>query len=221
VRPEDLSLTFASVTLLYPPLPRFKGTELPDFYSEVCKRHQFDSFSLSGDSGALLETEAERRLKIEREELEYQEYVRNIRDAFPIVRQRTVDLIADASEHFGLRLFLPQDCTMRALWPVPDDLGDVADELRDKAFSIRQDQFEQLGGISGIGMHLTGHRGDDQDFGWTLEIAPYFPEDGNLFVEVTAHQHSPLREPDDVGMFLQETYDFLTTDVVAFVNTFL
>ena len=221
VRPEDLSLTFVAVTLLYPPLPRFKGNELPDFYSEVCKRHQFDAFSLVGDSGALLETEAERRLKIEREELSYEEHVRNIRDAFPMVKQRTVDLVNDASQHFGLRLFLPQDCTMRALWPVPEDLGDVDDELREKAFNIRDDQFEQLGQVSGVGMHLTGHSGEGGDFGWLLEIAPYLPEEGNLFVELSSHQHGAMGKADDVGDFLQTSYDFVTNNVVAFVNTFL
>jgi hypothetical protein len=221
VRPEDLSLTYAGVTLLYPPLPRFRGNELPDFYSDVCKRHQFDSFSLLGDSGARLETEAERKLAIEREEFSYEEHVRNIRDAFPMVKNRTVDLVSDAAQHFGLRFFLPQDCTMRAVWPVPQEIGDVEAELRDKAFNIRSDQFDHLGEVSGVGMHLTGHRGEAKDFGWSLEVAPYLPEEGNLFIEVSSHIHSPLQTADEVGDFLQDTYDFLTEDVVAFVNAFL
>lgn len=221
MNPTDLSLTFLGVTLLYPPLPRFKGNELPDFYSEVCKRHQFDSFSLIADSGALLETEAERKLRIERDEFAYEEHVRNIRDAFPLVRQRTEDLVTDASEHFGLRLFLPQDCTLRALWPAPEELGDIQTALREKAFSIRDDQFEQLGGMTAVGMNLVGHREEEADFGWSLEIAPYLPEEGNLYVEVSAHRHRPIQSPGGVGEFLQETYDFLTDDAVHFINTFL
>lgn len=221
MRSEDLTLTFVGVTLLYPPLPRFKGNELPDFYSAVCKRHQFDSFSLLGDSGALLETEAERRLKLDREELLYEEHVRNVRNPFPMVRQRATDLVSEAAQTFGLRLYLPQDCTVRALWPVPEGIEDIGEELKDKAFGLRTDQFDHLGNVSGVGMHLTGHRGENDDFGWGLEIAPYLPEDGYLYIEVAAHQHMPMNSADEVGEFIQKTYDFLTNECADFINTFL
>jgi hypothetical protein len=216
-----LSLSFVSVTLNYPPLPRFSGTELPEFYSEVCKRHQFDSFRLVGDSGALLETEAERRLKIDRDAFIYDEYLRGSR-SFPLVKQRAADLVSDAAQHFGqIRLFLLQDCTLRALWPVPEAIEDVEAELREQAFKIREDQFAQLGGISGVGMHLTGHRGEHGNFGWGVEIAPYFPEERNLFIEVNSHAHEPMTTSDEVADFIDTTYRFLTDNVVDFVNTFL
>jgi hypothetical protein len=221
VRSEDLTVTFLGLTLLYAPLPRFAGTELPTFYSEVCKRHQFDSFSLVGDVGALLETESERRLRIEREQLMFEEYIRGSRNSFPLAKQRAMDLVSDATEHFGMRFFLPDDCGIRALWPAPEEIGSIESALRSEAFKLRDDQYEHLGGVSGAGMDLVGHFGEEEDFGWQLELAPYLPEPGNLFLSISAHKHSPLMNAEEVGNFIQQTYDFMTDNVVDFVNSFL
>lgn len=219
MRREDLTPIYVSVDLSYPPLPRFKESELPAFYAEVHRTHQFESFEMHGDSGGVLETEGERRLRVTRGELEYEEYVRDVRDAFPLVRQRTVELLEDAAKHFSLRLFILTDTTIRALWPTSDDT-EVSKTLRERAFSINDDQFNLLGDVDGAAMSLTGMR-EEPDFHWTLEIAPYLRDESKLFIELSAHPHEPYETPRVVGEFMQSTFDFLDDNVVHFVNTFM
>lgn len=87
---QGLRLTFVSIDISFPNLPRFSGKTFADFYSEIHDRHPFESIEIQGDSGAVLETEGERRLEIRRDGVALQEQVRV---DWELIKRGTVDLL--------------------------------------------------------------------------------------------------------------------------------
>src|SRR5947209_1369681 len=103
VAAQNLRPTYVSVLAMFPVLDKFRGTELPDFYAAIRHHHHYESFEQRGDEGAEMETDGERSLEIDRSSLELEEYPRT---GFDVVRKNIVDVIGEASKHFGLFTFV-------------------------------------------------------------------------------------------------------------------
>lgn len=217
---EDFRLTYASLALSYPPLPRFKGGAIKEFAAEIDPAHPFESVRVTGDAGGVLETEGRRWLQLEREGLELQE--RTIDGSWELTCKRMVDLIGSALERFSIPIVIPQEVLLRALWPIPQQDMEAAALMRSKALGVEDAAYKLLGdNVRGGSVTVVGAKEEaDPNFRWSVEIAPYLTDETQIWVELEAN---PLGMGDQelVEKALQGSFDFLQDNVMKFMDTVL
>ena len=214
MRPEDLRLTYMYVGIDYPTLPRFTGNEFPAFWQQIHGRHPFESCD---KNEGVLETEAERRFIVTRDDMTLQEWVRI---GFEPLKKNTVDLFKEATNHFGVRLFRVSDITFRALWPVPDELAPAHATLREKLLRLDDDHYKFLGAVESTPIEFVGDS-EPPPRHWHVRLEGSLVDETLLFVELENTFFEPLQKADVVGEYLQLSYDFLTNNVTHFVNSFM
>lgn len=221
---EQVRLTFVSVDLLYPPLPRFTGTQLPDLYAAVCKRHNFEVFERQGEEGATFGTKGVRELIIGRDRIHIEE---NVQIHYDLLQRNFADLVGIACENLGISTLSMPRILLRALWPLSADGEDEAGErLRASAFKVNDDQFGLLRAenIDAVGLFLHLTREEDEhsrlELG-PLELGPYLEDSSQLFLELDQHRHETIETPAVLQERLRSVYDYFHGQVVPFVGTLL
>lgn len=223
VESTALRLIFSGITVSYPQLKRFKGSELADLFAKLHHAHGFESFEQHGDVGATMETEGANTFDIFRDRLAIEEHVRS---DFEVVKRNALDVFHTTKDHFpdDFYTFRVADVTLRALWPCPAaETGEnfVSDVLREHATNFTEDQFEVLGEVGGVSLTLHGVREDPVHSHFSLEIAPYWRDETQIYVEVSMRFYKQVEKVEVIGERLQITYDFLSDNITKFVKTFL
>jgi hypothetical protein len=214
---QNLRPNYVRVTVLYPVLDKFRGTELPDFFALIRHQHDFESFDQKGDEGATLETDGARRMQIERGNLEISEWPRT---GFDVVQKNIVDIVTTAYKHFGMYAFQVSGARIGATLDLPEDGADVFDQLKSEVVNLADDQYAHLGDPERVSLKINGHR-KEPEMGWGIEILPSFDSPHQLELRLETHPHYNTDRPEAVGDFLGLSYEFLDQNVVHFVNTFL
>jgi len=215
MRTEDLRPVYVSVLGVYPLLNKFRGTELSDFFAVVRKTHLYESFQQKGDDGAVLETESERTLELDRGSMHMEEYPRTGMD---LVKKNVVDLTSDVKKHFGLYAMRCMRVRIEAVWPIPDDLRPAVSTMRRQVLTVEDDQYQMLGETEDVGIRLIGHR-DNGNFGFNIEISSDPEEEGQLNLRLETHSHDDVGTPAVIGEFVDKSWEFLHNNVAHFVNT--
>lgn len=219
---ESLRLTLLSYTVMFPPLPKFVGDELTDFYASIHERHPFESFYQRGESGAIMSTEARRKLEIEREHASYEERVST---DFEMAVLNAVDIAEDIYTHFDdFRFFYGPEAMLRATWPTPTGL-EVQDLMRAQALRLNDDQYQLLEKEAAEPVSPSlGFKGtlDDPHRHWTLAVEPHGRQKDALFLELhMSLSTAKSRKAEIIGEAIRSANDFLYSNVVAFIQSFL
>ncbi len=232
MRLDTRRLTFVFFRLVYPPLYRFTN-EIAEFLPRAREYFPFERFHMDGDSGGVLESEAWKRLEIERSKLSYQEQVN---EDFEVVRRNAVDLMTLALHHFEIPFFVVSRVTLRQRWPMEPGDPAVLDVMREHALKLEPGHFEPLGPIESVGLHLVGTVGDEEaeadegpvtdeagerSFHWHLEIDPFRTTENELFIQLGAEFRNPLDQADGIGEALQASHDFLYDNGGKFIAGFM
>jgi hypothetical protein len=187
---------------------------------------------MDGDSGGVLESEAWKRLEIERSKLTYQEQVT---EDFDVVKMNVTGLMTLALHHFEVPFFVVNRVTLRQRWPMEPGSPAVGDAMREHALKLEPSHFEPLGQVENVGLHLVGTVGQegeadegteaDEDrkpyFHWHLEIDPFQTGEDELYVQLQAYFRHPLSEADGIVEALQVSHDFLYDNGGRFVQGFM
>jgi hypothetical protein len=232
MRLDTRRLTFASFRLVYPQLYRF-GNEPAEFLPRAREYFPFEHFHMDGDSGAVFESEAWKRLEIERSSLSYQEQVT---EDFEVVKLNAVELMTLALHHFEIPFFVINRITLRQRWPLEPGAPAVGDAMRERALKLEPSHFEPLGAVDNVGLHLVGTVGGnegqadegaetdeqgDPDLHWHLEIDPFQTGEDELYIQLRTYFSRPLNEAEGVGEALQTSHDFLYDNVGKFIAGFM
>lgn len=210
MRPDVKQLTFVSYEVVFPPLRRFRGNELADFYALLHGLHPLESCVHHGEFGGTIETEGWVSIEISRESIAYQE---RAREDFSVVKKRATDVFDLARTHFDVRFYLLSEVKLRQVWPAPAE-ENMAQRLR-KALGIAPEHYNHLGEDVGAGIHLSGNH--ESGMHWHLELDPYLPEETSLWLQLTAHFPEPGETIDALADGLQKSSEFLEDDVTKFV----
>lgn len=216
---QEFRLTYVSVAISYPPVARFTTGSIKDFAAAIDGQHPFESIQIAGDTGGVLETEGRRYLRLERDSMELQE--RGFDEGWNFLRKNAVDLLSAAEKHFKIPIIIVPRITLRALSPVPSDVP-AADLLREKVLGLDEDQYGLLGEeVRGGSLTVVGDHADP-DFAWSVEIAPYLSDQGQVWLEVESNP-APFAADDasDLDSLLDATYDFLDKRVMTFLASVL
>ncbi len=212
---SEIRLTFVALELLCPPLARFRGTQLPDLFAKLSKRHRFETFE-HRDSGAALRTEGERELTIARERLRLEE---NVQVGFELLSQNFEDIVGTVKSHFDIPVFAFPQITVRGLIPVGGN-GDANKVLLERALSVKEDQFEVLDStVRGIGVRL--YLECSENHYAQVMIEPYLADPTQIFLAMDSQLSGQVQTPAVVRQRLEEVYEYFTKRVVKLVETFI
>ena len=232
MRPDTRRFTFIFIRLVYPLLPRF-GNEMAEFLPRAREYFPFEHWHMDGDSGAVLESEAWKRLEIERGRLSYQEQVS---EDFHVVKLNAVELMTLALHHFEIPFFVVNNVTLRQRWAMEPGAPAVGDAMREHALKLEPKHFEPLGSVENAGLHLVGtvdgedgeagesgeaDEGEPQHFHWNLEIDPFQTRENELWIQFRASFSHPLNEAEGIGEAMQTSHDFLYDNVGKFIEGFM
>ncbi len=215
MRPDIKQLTLVSYEVVFPPLRRFKGNELAEFYALLHGLHPLESCVHHGEFGGTIETEGWVTIEISRESITYQE---RTREDFSVAKKRATDVFDLARTHFEVPFYAVSEVKLRQVWPAPAE-GDMAQRLR-KALGVAAEHYEHLGDNVGAGIHLFGND-DSHDMHWDLELDPNLREATSLWVQLKAHFHEPGETIDALADGLQHVSEFLEDNVTKFVQGIL
>lgn len=216
---HDFRLTYVSVALSYPPLPRFTTGSIKEFAAAVDSQHPFESIQIAGDTGGVLETEGRRYLRLERDSIELQE--KAFDEGWDFLRKNAVDLLSEAEKQFKIPIIIVPRIVLRALSPVPGEVP-AAELLREKVLGLDEDQYKLLGDeVRGGSLTVVGGH-EDPDFTWSVEIAPYLSDERQVWVEVESNP-APFAADDasDLDNLLDSAYSFLNDRVMTFLASVL
>lgn len=213
---ESLRLTFASLSLLYPPVSRFTGTQLPELYAALCKRHQFETFDMASGSGATLSTEGIRELSLERGSLTIEEHIQGAR-GFDLVRRNYIDMVEIIKEQLNIEVFFAPRMVMRGSVTLPDQ-QDVSDIMREKAISIRDDQFALLEAeeVEQIGIRIYANISDSHHA--HLGLTPSSTNPNVLYLSLGSYRRDQIETVTVLDTRLQESYDYFFGQILRFVG---
>lgn len=217
VRADDLRLIYLALgVFIAPPLQRFRGSELPDLYAELCKHHSLERCEVHGDEWAAFSTEGVNHFELRRDRFRITEQVQR---GFDIVKKDFADITEITQKKFNIQIFGEPRITLRALWPLPQNKS-AAECLRENAIGLKDDQFELLDNaeVDNVGLKLNA---DTEKGHFTLEITPYWRDETQLFIEMSDHQHEVIQTSAVIEQRLQDTYDYFTKTVVKFVESFM
>jgi len=220
---RDFRLIYVSVSLTFPPLPRFRQGAIKRFAAEIDNEHPFESVENRSDAGGVLETEGRRWLRIDRDGLEFQE--RSVEEGWDVVSRNAVDLVERARKSFQIPFYLVSEIIVRALSPVEPEASKL---LQERALGVNPEQYQLLGkDVRGGSVTVVGTH-EDPEFNWSVEIAPYLSDETNVWIEVESHPlglGTDVDEGGDEDDLLSEglhgTYKFLNENVMTFIANVL
>jgi hypothetical protein len=224
VKADDLRLTFASFEVRYPPLRKFEGSALTDFFAEIHEAHPFEDFAQHGTDGADMWIESERYLTIERDKLKHQEQVAT---AIEMIARNGTDLVKELNAFFDAYAIRGPDVTLRALWPVEnyDDFDRFSEYIRESVLTIDADQYDVLGSTVPVGpsLQFVGIADEPYHCHWGFEVDPYWPDEKQIFIDLNAdYIPAPtVEDPEEIGDRISAAYAILTDKVVPFLQSFL
>lgn len=214
---DDLSLSFASLRLMYPERPRFEGSLLPSLNAELAERHTFETFTHDHD-GAVFTQEGRRTLSVFRGSLFLDQIAaQNIE----LIKRDFTDIVEVVKGKLSIPVFWEPNITLRALWPVPEGTDGVT-VMRQGALTLNDDQLEILGAGVVRGVTLKVFVDDErQEDGRhvTVEVGTYLRDPAQLFIELTQLEHRQIETVARLEPWTQEAYDYLMEQVAAFADT--
>lgn len=208
--------------LLFPTAPdRFPEGLLSQLWAAVNTDDTFDDCSLRQRLGAIFEGE---RITFEIEPRRVEITMRRFEGILD-AKERIRQLLATTESTLPFKfLYLPDTVELSGL--VPDDKSAVLIErARTKMLKLTPNShFDKLPGhVMGTGIDVFGH--NESLYTYNVTVAPFLTRPENLYLEAKLDFNFPDDVPendlDSVIDALQTTYDFLTTDVVGFAQTFM
>lgn len=206
-----MRLTYASLGLLFPPVPKYTDQDLPSLYAKLCKVHPFESFRQRGD-GAVLTTEAARTLTLDRQTLVLEEYVRT---DIVAVRRTFSDIVKTIKDELKIAVFFAPRIEYRLSMPM-QDAGTV---LRETALSIKKSQFDLLKAheIHSVGI-VINFDADSDHHHMSLDISPEISDPNYLEAQLESVRHETIDSIAIVDQFMGDDYNYLTKNALQFVN---
>lgn len=213
---EQLSLTYASLGLVYPPLPRFTGTKGPELYMKVSRRHSFEVFERHGDERLTFTSEGIREVEIERDRILIRE---NVSTSFDLVRRNFADMVAIVKEELDIFLFFTPRIILSAIWELSDSRSDASELLRGTFGKIATDQLGLLGlkDLHGIGLQIDADIQEGNHI--SLEINPSYAATNAITIDLTNIRHDQIETPEIVSQRLEDANDYLRSKVADFVES--
>lgn len=215
MNPELLRTVYFSVEALYPPLPRFSGTQLQQLYVEISQRHLYEVFRTVAQEGARLTTEEEKECQIRRNRIVL---IENIRAGFEHTARNFQDIITIVHQALNIPVFFGVRFVLRAMWEC-DSPDNAVSFIRDRLLNIKSDQFELLGvPVQGSGLRIRcpGLPERVHDF----RIEPYFRDPKHLFIELISTFPPPIQTPKIFEERMEETRQFLMERIKDFILSF-
>lgn len=219
VNKDELRLVFVGLRLQYPQQPRFAGTTLKDLFATICKRHSFEAFDQQAEEGATFSAEGIRELHISRDRLSVEE---DVTVSFDLLKRNFADQVKIVQEALTIPGFYEPRLKLRAVWPVPGDEENTAVvALRDRAFNLKQDQYDELGveTLGGIGLVINADLAEHSHL--YLELTPYVRDPSQLHIDVESYSHQTIDTPEVIEARLDELYEYFTTKLARFIQTFM
>ncbi len=218
MRPDEMRLTYVSLDLSFPPVPRFVGAQLAELYAQLCGRHALENFQAHGVEGATMGTEGGYNLDLRRHGLTLQEHVQGHLD---LIKRDFADMVGMVQERLHISWFFEPRVELRALWPVGED-QDVFQAMRDGVLALQQEHFDLLPNLDvrAVGLRLHGDRTSPNGH-FDLELMPWVRDGTQLAVEARAWEHSALENASDVEQRLATAYEYLEQHVTKFVTSFM
>ena len=220
---DDLSLAFVSLGLLYPERPRFEGSQLPNLYAELTKRHAFQSFQHDQD-GAVMHEEGQRTLSVHRGALIAE---LSVAQSIDLVTRELADIAGIVQEHLRIPIFWEPRVMLRAL----QDVAVVAENeaapagiaaIRRSAISVSDEQLELLRATSIDGLTLSvelsdQHEGHHRDI--TVEVGTYTRDPEQLYIELNIIQHRQLVRAGELEEWIPDQHQHFIQDVLPFAGS--
>lgn len=212
---QSLRVTFVGLGLVYPPLPRFSGTQLADLYATIRKRHDFEDFTEHLNEGATIKSEGVREIDIRRERIVAEES--NSRP-FDQIKRDIADIIDITKESLEIPLFFVPRVELRAYWHLSVDGIGARTWLQSKALKISDEQIDllQVQDLHAVGIHIDADVLSDNHL--HLDIKPSSNDANALYLRMRNVRHDRVDSAADVERMLQESYDYLSDRVTAFVE---
>lgn len=211
---DNLSLSFASLRLIYPERPRFEGSLLPSLNAELAERHTFETFMHDHD-GAVLTQEGRRTLRVFRSSLILEQLAaQNIE----LIKRDFTDIVEVVRGRLSIPVFWEPSITLRALWPVPEGTDGVS-LMRQGAVTLNDDQLGILGEVNVRGVTLTVFVDDEREEDGkhvTIEVGTYLRDPGQLYIELSQLEHRQIETIALLEPWTQAAYDYLMEKVTAF-----
>lgn len=218
---DELTLIFASLELIYPPRPRFTGSELPRLYAALSERHTFEDFGMTGDESALMSTEGVNEVEVARDHIMLEEHLRSL-SGIDQVKTNFSDIVGVVMEHLHIDACYEPQIALRALWPVPIGEQETAiDKFRNGALKINDDQFDLLGEgeLVSLGLRL---QFDLEDGTHTrLEVSPYIGDERRLSIEFNTWKHHRLETASVLEEWIAEAYDHFMNKSTTFITSII
>jgi hypothetical protein len=215
---DELSVTYVSLGMLFPPLPRYNGEDLAELYAKLCKRHTLETFEMHGDEGATISTEGRYTIDLKRDRIIIEEDVK--RRHFDLIKKDFADMVDVCRDHFNIRGFFEPKIEIRATWPIPND-GDALDAVRETAVGLRDDHFGLLENteIEGVGLSIRALVPDGHLF---LDVSPHPADPAQLAISAeTWHHTDPLQSAAVIEARLGQAYDYFMDHITRFVSSFM
>lgn len=214
---DNLSLSFASLGLMYPERPRFEGTLLPRLHAELAERHTFETMTHDHD-GAVLSQEGQQTLTVLRRSLIFDQLA--ARD-INLIKRDFADIVSVVQGRLDIPVFWEPRVVLRALWPVPTSTDGVA-LMRRSAVTLNDDQLEVLAASEVRGVTLRVSVDDEkleQAKHVNVELGTYLRDPSQLYIELEQIEHAQIETIARLEQWAQGAYDYFMENVANFADS--
>ena len=214
---DDLSLSFASLGLMYPELSRFEGTELPRLHAALAERHMFETMTHDHD-GAVLSQEGQQMLTVLRRSLIFDQLA--ARD-INLIKRDFADIVGIIQGRLDIRVFWEPRIVLRALWPVPEGTDGVA-LMRRSAVTLNDDQLGALGAsdVRGVTLRVSvDEKKLDQTKHVNVELGTYLRDPSQLYIELEQIEHAQIETIALLEQWAQDAYDYFMENVASYADS--
>jgi hypothetical protein len=216
---DEIKLTFVSVALYHPPLPRLRQNELPELFARLTRSYQLETFQITGHTEATFSTEGMHVVHVGRDRLHIDECPTV---AFDLLKRHFSDIANTIKEALGIARFAVPRSRLSLLWPLPPEHDqNVLSIMRGKVINLKDDQYGLLGADSADHLSITIDVEMEEDLSRSIKIEPYESDPSQISIELRTIRRSTIETMTVIEALLDEDYAYLTERVTEFVETFM
>lgn len=207
------AVTLKSV-VLYPPTVRLERGKLTQFYSTVCQYKPYSQFAFQPD-GAQMFNDPTTLLRLGPDRLLFQERIPSNQSSYATVRNYE-RIVGDFWTAFQPGVFITQEVTLEAVWPLEDGMDSVA-LLESQFLRFGRDEASELGAAcAGVGLKLVFPAYAPAK-AVELRVEPFFRDPKQLFVAISTQDLQPVQASAAVGERVRWVEHLLGHEVADFV----
>ena len=208
MNPELLTCRRMTAGLLYPPLA-IQSVDLNRLYAMITERYPYQTLQHLPDGIRMANPDSD--CFVQQTRVQINENVMY----FQASKEKCMDIFGLVTEKLAVQQFLTFGIKLTCFLPMSKP-NDAAEFLESTALTIKPDQWELLGpGRKGAGLRVVLHQNGVHE----LKIEPFFNDLTQLYVELDVQHPEPFSGLDSIEARMDSAYDFLFTNVKAFLGS--